>query len=118
MKKLNLLIGVLMLAGLAWVSCATTNHLPGDPAYSWLNGVWNGKGMNWEQTFEFKVVDNNKIVGWQESRNDELGQVGWGQMVGEINGDIIKVTVYKGTTTVYNIRKTLINQGIVLRKRT
>jgi len=115
MKRVLLGMCLVILGG-----CST--HPPGHPDHNWLNGVWNGKGINWEQTFKFEVVDGNKIVGWQESRNDKLRQVGWGQMTGEINGDTIKVTVYKGTTTVYSIRKTpegnLINQGIILRKQT
>lgn len=101
-------------------ACQTTSNKPGDPAHAWLNGTWNGKGGNWEQTFWLEVVNGSKVIGRMESCRIATGGCSDGPLEGTVTENTVRVTVQKSRTYEYTMEKdfdgNLINQGILLKK--
>ena len=95
---------VLVVVLLVTAACpAHTPKSPGDPQYTGVNGTWSGTASRgWHQTFEFKVVDGNKIIGRQDVEHSD-GRSGGGSLDGTVTGNKINVTVYKDTTATYSM---------------
>jgi hypothetical protein len=103
MKKF--LFGMCLVTLLVTLGGCST-HLPGNPAYHWLNGLWEGSAGGWKQTFMFEVIDGNNIVGWQESRSSLTGEIGRGRLIGRATGERVDIRVYKDQEFAYTLTRT------------
>jgi len=100
--KQVLIVAITCLGVLVTAGCQTTNevlqetakkHAPGDPAYSWVNGLWTGSDDRWDKWYWMKVVDGNKIIGEEEScsraRGGCSGRVPlWGEIIAKETLDV------------------------------
>ena len=70
---------------------------PGNPTYSWVNGKWIGKDSRFDRAYWMQVVDDNKIIGREEScRLDNGACSGRVPLWGEITSkDVLEITYDK-----------------------
>ena len=80
--------------------CST--HLPGNPAYHWLNGKWYAE-RSWTTELYLEVVDGNIIIGTNIQTAPD-GRKGTGDVRGTVEGEKVNFEVYfphSGNTYTY-----------------
>lgn len=108
--------GLLVLVlGLISVTTATAQEQPGNPAYQWLNGRWEGPAPGGDMMeIELRVFNDNQITGSGHVRVTGKGKGYRPYIVGSVVGD--KVTLdLQNPNSGNNVRLDLVRAEGVLK---
>jgi hypothetical protein len=90
MKRIGWIVILVFIVGLIAATTPAAQEQPGNPAYQWLNGKWEGPAPGGgRMELDLRVVNDNQIGGSGQVRGAGKGNGYRPHVVGSVAGDSV-----------------------------